>query len=114
MLLFGIETVELLLNHVQVFATPWAAARQAPLSFTISQRLLKFKSVESVMLSNHLILCCPLLLLPSIFPSIKVSWLVISGGQNIGSSAEILVFLVAQMVKHLLIMWETWVQFRYS
>ena len=67
-------------------------------------------SIESVMLSNHLILCCPLLLLPSIFPSIKVSWLVISGGQNIGSSAEILVFLVAQMVKHLLIMWETWVQ----
>ena len=67
-------------------------------------------SIESVMLSNHLILCCPLLLLPSIFPSIKVSWLVISGGQNIGSSAEILVSLVAQMVKHLLIMWETWVQ----
>ena len=60
------------LSHVQFFVTPWPAARQAPLSFTISQSLLKLKSIESVMLSNHLILCCPLLLLPSIFPSIKV------------------------------------------
>ena len=50
--------------------TPWTAAFQAPLSFTVSQSLLKFMSIESVMLSNHLILCCPLLLLPSIFPSI--------------------------------------------
>ena len=53
-------------------AAPWTAARQASLSFTISQRLLKLMSIESMMLSNHLILCCPLLLLPSIFPSIKV------------------------------------------
>ena len=54
------------------FATPWTAARQAPLSFTISQNLLKFMSIESVMPSNHLIFCCPLLILPSIFPSISV------------------------------------------
>ena len=54
------------------FATPWTAAHQAPLSFTISQNLLKFTSIESVMPSNHLILCCPLLILPSIFPSIRV------------------------------------------
>ena len=52
--------------------TPWTAAHQASLSFTMSQSLLKFMSIESVMLSNHLILCHPLLLLPSIFPSIGV------------------------------------------
>ena len=57
---------------VQLFATPWTAAHQASLSFTISQSLLKFMSIESVMLSNHLILCHPLLLLPSIIQSIKV------------------------------------------
>ena len=60
------------LSYVQLFATPRTAARQAPLSSTISQGLLKFLSIESVMLSNHLILCCPLLLLPSIFLSIRV------------------------------------------
>ena len=52
--------------------TPWTTAYQAPLSFTISWSLFKFMSTESVMLSNHLILCRPLLLLPSIFPSFKV------------------------------------------
>ena len=52
--------------------TPWTAARQAPLSFTISWSLLKFVSIESLTLSSHLILCCPLILLPSIFPSIRV------------------------------------------
>ena len=52
--------------------TPWTAACQASLSFTISWSLLKLMSVESVMQSNHLIFCCPLLLLPSIFPSISV------------------------------------------
>ena len=57
------------LSHVQLFATLWTAACQASLSFTISWSLLKFMSV---MPSNHLILCCPLLLLPSIFPSIRV------------------------------------------
>ena len=53
-------------------ATPWTAACQAPLSFTLSWSLLRLKSIESVMLSNHLILCCPLLLLPPIFSSIRV------------------------------------------
>ena len=60
------------LNHVWLFATPWTAAHQAPLSSTTSWSLLKFMSTGSVMLSNLLILCCPLLLLPLIFPSIRV------------------------------------------
>ena len=59
------------LSHARLFATPWSAARQASLSFTISQSLLKLMSIESVMPSNHLMLCHPLLL-PSIFPSIGV------------------------------------------
>ena len=61
-----------LLSRVQLFATPWTAARQASLSITNSPSLLKLMSIESVMPSNHLILCRPLLLLPSIFPSIRV------------------------------------------
>ena len=61
-----------LLSHVQLFVIPWTAARQASLSITNSQSLLKLMSIETVMPSNHLILCCPLLLLPSIFPSIRV------------------------------------------
>ena len=61
-----------MLGHVQLFATPWTAARQASLSITSSWSLLKPVSIESVMPSNHLILCHPLLLLPSIFPSINV------------------------------------------
>ena len=61
------------LSHVWLFATPWTAAYQSSLSFAISQSLLKLKSTESVMSSNHLILCHPLLFLPSIFPRIKVS-----------------------------------------
>ena len=60
------------LGHVRLFATPWTAARQASLSITNSRSLLKLMSFESVMPSNYLILCCPLLLLPSIFPSIRV------------------------------------------
>ena len=60
------------LSRVQVFAAPWTAACQASLSITNSQSLLKLLSIESVMPSNHLILCHPLLLLPSIFPSIRV------------------------------------------
>ena len=60
------------LSHVWFFATPWTAARQASLSITNSQSLLKLMSIESVMPSNHLILCRPLLLPPSIFPSIRV------------------------------------------
>ena len=61
-----------LLTHVRLFVTPWTAAWQASLSFTVSQSLLKLMSIESVMPSNHLILCYPLLLLPSIIPSIRV------------------------------------------
>jgi len=60
------------LNRVQLFATPWTAAHQASLSFTIFKSLLNFKSIKLLMPSNHLILCCPLLLPPSIFPSIRI------------------------------------------
>ena len=60
------------LSPVQLFVTWWTAACQASLSITNSQSLLKLMPTESVMPSNHLILCCPLLLLPSIFPSIRV------------------------------------------
>ena len=59
-------------SHVQLFVTPRTAAPQASLSITSSQSLLKLMSIELVMPSNHLILCCPLLLLPSIFPSLRV------------------------------------------
>ena len=59
------------LSHIRLFVTPWTAARQASLSFTISWSLPKFMFIESVMPSNHLILCQPLLLLPSIFLSIR-------------------------------------------
>ena len=60
------------LSCVQLFATPWTAARQTSLSITNSQSLLKLMSIESVIPSNYFILCHPLLLLPSIFPSIRV------------------------------------------
>ena len=60
------------LCRVQLFATPWTAARQASLSITNSWSLLKLMSIESVMPANHFIVCCPLLLLPSVFPSIRV------------------------------------------
>ena len=72
--------------------TPWTAACQAPLSSTLSQSLLKFMSTELVLLCNHLILCRPLLLLLSIFPSIRASFpvsrLFASGGQSTGASAS--------------------------
>ena len=61
-----------LLCCVQLFATWWTAASQACLSFTVSQNLLKLMSIESVMPPNHLILCFPLLLLPSVSPSIRI------------------------------------------
>ena len=61
-----------LLSRVRLFATPWIAACQASLSITNSRSLLKLMSIELVMPSSHFILCCPLLLLPSIFPSIRV------------------------------------------
>ena len=60
------------LSRVRLFTTPWAAARQASLSITNSWSLLKLMSIESMMTSNHLILCSPLFRLPSIFPSIRV------------------------------------------
>ena len=61
-----------LLSHIRLFATPWTAARQVSLSVTNPQSLPKLMSIESVMASNHLILCHPLLLLPSICPRIRV------------------------------------------
>ena len=66
----GISSVQSL-SHVRLFVTPWTVARQASLSITNSWSLHKLMSIESVMPSNHLILCRPLLLLPSIFPSIR-------------------------------------------
>ena len=78
------------LSCVQLFATPWTVARQPSLSFTISQSLLTLMSIKSVMPSSHLILCHTLLLLPSIFPSIRVfssESLFTLGGQSIGASA---------------------------
>ena len=79
------------LSHVQLFKTPWTAACQASLSFTISWSLLKLMSIESMMPSNHLILCHFLLLQVSIFPtsgSFPMSQIFASGGQNIGTSAS--------------------------
>ena len=79
------------LSHVQLFVTPWTAAHQASLSITSSSSLLKLMSIKSVMPFNHLILCCPLLLLTSIFPRIgafPMSQLFASGGQSIGVSGS--------------------------
>ena len=70
--LFSYTVVVQSLSHVQLFSISWTAARQASLSLTISQSLIMFLFTEAVMPSNHLILCCPLLLPPSIFPSIRV------------------------------------------
>ena len=78
------------LSRVWLFATPWTAACQASLSITNSWSLPKLMSIESVMPSNHLILCRPLLLLPSIFPRIRVfsnELALCIGGQSIGVSA---------------------------
>ena len=102
---FSVSSVQLL-SCVQLFATPQTAACQASLSVTNSQSLLKLMSIESVMPSSHLILCCPLLLTPSTFPSIRVfsnesvlhiRWPVLelmeklsSEGQSIGASASAL------------------------
>ena len=68
---FYVIAVAQSLSGVRFFATAWTAARQASLSITNSQSLLKLMSIESMMPSNHLVLCCPLLLPPSIFPSIR-------------------------------------------
>ena len=75
------------LSCVRLFLTPWTAARQTSLSFTVSQSLVKLMSIESVMPSNHLILCCPLLLLPSILPSIVSNESVLLG---VSASASVL------------------------
>ena len=80
-----------LLCLVQLCVTPWTAVHQASLSFTIIWSLLKFMSIELVILSNHLILCHPLLLLPSIFPGIRVisnDLALLSGGQIVGASVS--------------------------
>ena len=79
------------LSRVQLSVTPWTAAHQASLSIANSWSLLRLTSIESVMPANHLILCPPLLLLPSVFPSIRVfsmSQFFTSGGQSIGVSAS--------------------------
>ena len=67
-----IVVVVQLLNHIWLFATSWSVACQAHLSSTVFYSLIKLMSIESVMLSNHLLLCCPLLLLPWVFPRIRV------------------------------------------
>ena len=85
-IIFCIFIVVQLLSHFQLFVTPWTAAHQAPLSSTISWSLLKFMSIESVMLSKHLILFYPILLCLQFFPasrSFPMSWLLASGGQGI-------------------------------
>ena len=89
-MLFLILVIAQSLSHVQFFVTTWTAAHQASLSFT-SQSLLKLMSIESVMSSNHLILCCPFSSCPQSFPasrSFPVSQLFTSGGQSIGVSAS--------------------------
>ena len=68
----GPQNSRLLFSHSRLFATPWTAAPQASLSFTNSRSLLKLMSVKSVMPSNHLLLCRPLLRLPSVFPSVRI------------------------------------------
>ena len=90
---FFLESISSLqsLSHVQIFVTPWTAVRQASLSITNSRSLLKLMSIESVMPSNHLILCCPLFLPSSIFSSIRVfqrSQFFTSGSQSTGVSAS--------------------------
>ena len=90
-LCFEFLVVVQLLTRVQLFAIPWTAARQASLSFTLSRSLLKLISIESVMPSNHLVLCCPFFLLPSIFPSIKGFF------QWVGSSYQVAKVLELQL-----------------
>ena len=78
----------LVTSHVQLFVTPWTATRQASLSLIISWGLPKFMSIESLMPSKHLILCCPLLQSFPASGSFPMSWLFTSGGQSIGALAS--------------------------
>ena len=81
------------LNRVRLFETPWIQAHQASLSSTVSQNLLKFMSIASVMPANHLILCHPFSFCLQSFPSSRsfpMSWLFASGGQSIGALASVL------------------------
>ena len=91
------------LSCVQLSIAPWTAARQASVSFTISRSLLKLRSIESVIPSNQLNLCHPLLLLPSVFPSIRVfssELALTSGGQSIGASPNPLFYCKKKKTKY--------------
>ena len=90
-LIFSLLFVVQQLSQVQLFATPWTASRQVSLSFTISQSLLKFKSIESVMPSNHLVSVALFSSFPQSFPpsgSFPMCWLFTSGGQTVGASTS--------------------------
>ena len=91
MFLLIVVVVVQLLSHVRLFETPWTTACQASLSFTVFQSLLRFMSIESLMLFNHLILCGPFSYCLQSFPasgSFPVSQVFASGGQSIGASAS--------------------------
>ena len=91
MSILSLVVIVQLLSHVQLFASLWTAACQSSLSLTVSQSLLKLVSFESVMPSNHLIFCGPLLLLSSIFPRIRVFFsesALVPDGQSTGASAS--------------------------
>ena len=103
-----------LLSYVRLFATPWTAAHQASLYITNSLSLPKLTFIESLMPSNHLILCHPLLLLPSIFPesgSFQMSQFFTSNGQSIGVSASALV-LPLNTQKWFPLGWTGWVSLK--
>ena len=111
----GFSSVQLL-SCVQLFVTPWTAACQASLSITNTQSLFKHISIESVMPSNHLILCHPLLLLPLIFPTIRVfsnESAFASGGQSIGVSASISV-LPMNTQDWSPLEWTSWISLQYK
>ena len=96
-LLFLYQCSLLLLSHMQLLTTLWTAECLASLSFTISQSLLKFMSIELVILSNYLILYCLIVLLPSVFPTIRVfskETAPHQGGQSFGASASASVLLI--------------------
>ena len=91
---YFVVAVVQLLSCVRLFVTPLTAACQASLSITNSWSLLKLMSIEAVIPSKHLLLCHPLFLLPSLFPTVRsfpLSWFIASGGQSIGASALALI-----------------------